>query len=48
VQPASFPQRLAVYAAGGRQFVVVCAEGSKGRANDPKGSQYIAFALPER
>lgn len=36
----------AVYSVGGRQFVVVVAEGSKGRANDPKGSKYIAFALP--
>jgi quinoprotein glucose dehydrogenase len=36
----------AVYSAGGRQFIVVCAEGSKGRANDPKGCKYIAFALP--
>ena len=36
----------AVYSAGRRQFVVVCAEGSKGRANDPKGGRYIAFALP--
>jgi quinoprotein glucose dehydrogenase len=36
----------AVYSAGGRQFVVVCAEGSKGRKDDPKGGSYIAFALP--
>ena len=36
----------AVYEAGGRQFVVVCAEGSKGRKEDPKGGQYVAFALP--
>jgi quinoprotein glucose dehydrogenase len=36
----------AVYEAGGRQFVVVCAEGSKGRKEDPKGQRYIAFALP--
>jgi quinoprotein glucose dehydrogenase len=36
----------AVYSAGGRQFIVVTAEGSKGRANDPKGGKYIAFALP--
>lgn len=36
----------AVYSAEGRQFVVVCAEGSKGRATDPKGFRYVAFALP--
>jgi uncharacterized membrane protein YfcA len=36
----------AVYEAEGRQFVVVCAEGSKGRQADPKGGRYIAFALP--
>jgi quinoprotein glucose dehydrogenase len=47
VLPFSANATPAVYAAGGRQFVVVCAEGSKGRANDPKGGQYIAFALPE-
>jgi hypothetical protein len=27
---------------------VVNAEGSKGRANDPKGAKLIAFALPQR
>ncbi len=36
----------AVYMADGRQFVVVCAEGSKGRPGDPKGCKYVAFALP--
>jgi quinoprotein glucose dehydrogenase len=36
----------AVYSVGGRQYVVVCAEGGKGRANDPKGGTFIAFALP--
>lgn len=44
--PFSANATPAVYSAGGRQFVVVCAEGSKGLANDPKGSKYIAFALP--
>ena len=44
--PFSANATPAVYSAGGRQFVVVCAEGSKGRANDPKGGRYIAFALP--
>ncbi len=44
--PFSANATPAVYMAGGRQFVVVCAEGSKGRANDPKGQRYIAFALP--
>ena len=46
--PFSANATPAVYSAGGRQFVVVCAEGSKGRPNDPKGSMFIAFALPER
>ena len=36
----------AIYMADGRQFVVVCAEGSKGRPNEPKGGMYIAYALP--
>ena len=45
--PFSANATPAVYSAGGRQFIVVCAEGSKGRPNDPKGSQYIAFALPQ-
>jgi quinoprotein glucose dehydrogenase len=44
--PFSANATPAVYSAGGRQFVVVCAEGSKGRPNDPKGGSYIAFALP--
>ncbi|HZO89275.1 MAG TPA: PQQ-binding-like beta-propeller repeat protein [Chthonomonadaceae bacterium] len=44
--PFSANATPAVYSAGGRQFVVICAEGSKGRPNDPKGSKYIAFALP--
>jgi len=35
----------AVNSFGGWQFVVVTAEGSKGRANDPKGAMYIASAL---
>ncbi|HLK59949.1 MAG TPA: PQQ-binding-like beta-propeller repeat protein [Chthonomonadaceae bacterium] len=37
----------AVYSVGGRQFVAICAEGSKGRPNDPKGGKFIAFALPK-
>ncbi len=45
--PFSANATPAVYSAGGRQFVVVCAEGSKGRPNDPKGGKYIAFALPQ-
>ncbi len=45
--PFSANATPAVYSVGGRQFVVVCAEGSKGRPNDPKGSKYIAFALPQ-
>lgn len=44
--PFSANATPAVYSAGGRQFVVVCAEGSKGRASDPKGGRYLAFALP--
>jgi quinoprotein glucose dehydrogenase len=44
--PYSANATPAVYSAGGRQFIVVTSEGSKGRANDPKGGKYIAFALP--
>ncbi len=44
--PFSANATPAVYSSGGRQFIVVCAEGSKGRPNDPKGGKYIAFALP--
>ena len=44
--PFSANATPAVYEAAGRQFVVICAEGSKGRRDDPKGAQYIAFALP--
>src|SRR5437764_8585599 len=46
--PFSANATPAVYSAGGRQFIVVNAEGSKGRANEPKGGRYIAFALPQR
>ena len=35
----------AVYAAGGRQFVVIAAGG--GHLGPPSGSEYIAFALPD-
>ena len=35
----------AVYAASGRQFVVIAAGG--GRLGPPSGSEYIAFALPD-
>lgn len=45
--PFSANATPAVYSVGGRQFIVVNAEGSKGRANDPKGAKYIAFALPK-
>ncbi|HYE75971.1 MAG TPA: pyrroloquinoline quinone-dependent dehydrogenase, partial [Blastocatellia bacterium] len=38
----------AVYQAGGRQFVVVHANGGKARPNEPRGGMYIAFALPEK
>ena len=34
-----------VYEAGGRQFVVVYANGGKARKDEPKGSRYIAYAL---
>jgi quinoprotein glucose dehydrogenase len=37
----------ATYEAAGRQFVVIYATGGKGRADDPKGATYVAFALPE-
>src|SRR6476469_7720616 len=46
--PFSANATPAVYSAGGRQFVVVTSEGSKGRANDPKGGNLIAFALGSR
>ena len=36
----------AVYAVGGRQFIVVHATGGKARRGEPSGSRYIAFALP--
>jgi quinoprotein glucose dehydrogenase len=45
--PFSANATPAVYSIGGRQFVVICAEGSKGRPDDPKGGKYIAFALPQ-
>jgi len=45
--PFSANATPAVYSVGGRQYIVVCAEGSKGRPTDPKGSRYIAFALPQ-
>lgn len=45
--PFSANATPAVYSVNGRQFIVVTSEGSKGRANDPKGGRYIAFALPE-
>jgi len=44
--PFSANATPAVYSVGGRQFVTLCAEGSKGRPTDPKGSRIIAFALP--
>jgi quinoprotein glucose dehydrogenase len=37
----------ATYQVGGRQFVVIYATGGKGKANDPKGGIYVAFALPD-
>ncbi len=44
--PYSSNATPAVYSVGGRQYVVVNAEGSKDRPNAPKGAKYIAFALP--
>lgn len=44
--PYSANATPAVYSAAGRQFVVVCSEGSKSRPNDPRGSRIIAYALP--
>ncbi len=35
------------YEVGGRQFVVVYATGGKGKASDPTGGSYLAFALPQ-
>lgn len=37
----------ATYEAGGRQYVVILATGGKGKAGDPSGGIYVAFALPE-
>jgi quinoprotein glucose dehydrogenase len=37
----------ATYETGGRQFVVICATGGKGRKQDPKGGIYVAFAIPQ-
>ena len=37
----------AVYMAGGRQYVVIAASGSRD-PKGPKGSAYVAFALPAR
>lgn len=45
--PFSANATPSIYSVGGRQFVVICAEGSKSRPTDPKGSRYIAFALPK-
>ena len=44
--PFSANDTPAVYMVDGRQYVVVCAEGSKGRPTDPKGGKYVAYALP--
>ncbi|MFZ4508204.1 MAG: PQQ-binding-like beta-propeller repeat protein [Fimbriimonas sp.] len=45
--PASSNGTPAVYMVGGRQFIVVCAEGSMGRGNDPRAGKLVAFALPQ-
>jgi quinoprotein glucose dehydrogenase len=37
----------ATYEAGGRQYVVIFATGGKGKAGDPSGGIYVAFALPK-
>ncbi len=44
--PAAGFSTPAVYAVDGRQYVVIAAGG--GRMGPPSGSEYIAFALPER
>jgi quinoprotein glucose dehydrogenase len=36
----------ATYAVNGRQYVVVHATGGKARRDEPRGSIYIAYALP--
>lgn len=46
--PFSANATPAIYSVGGKQYVVIVAEGAKGRPTDPKGSKYIAFALPQR
>ncbi|WP_225421599.1 outer membrane protein assembly factor BamB family protein [Sphingomonas parva] len=43
--PFSATATPAVYRAGGRQFVVIAAGG--GKAGQPSGGSYLAFALPE-
>ena len=43
--PAAAYATPAVYAAGGRQYVVVACGG--GKLGSPSGDQYVAFALPE-
>lgn len=45
--PQSGNATPATYEVGGRQFVVIYATGGKGRASDPKGATYVAFALPD-
>jgi quinoprotein glucose dehydrogenase len=45
--PFSGSATPATYQVNGRQFVVVHANGGKARKDEPKGSQYIAFALPQ-
>ncbi len=44
--PFSANATPAVYSANGKQYVVICSEGAKSRPQDPKGSRFIAFALP--
>ena len=44
--PMSGNAALAVYEAGGQEFIVVRATGGKAHPSEPSGSAYIAFALP--
>jgi quinoprotein glucose dehydrogenase len=46
VLPAAGNATPAIYAVGGRQFIVIAAGGGKS-PTDPPGGTYVAFALPQ-
>ncbi len=45
--PLSGNATPATYEAGGRQYVVIYANGGKSRPGGPRGGYYVAFALPQ-